>query len=60
MLIDAWMQSRESEDGAALVKAVSGRLAGNDGSIQAEQAQELARTFIEVTLPRYRQLGILE
>jgi hypothetical protein len=48
--LDAWLQS-SSQNEAALVNALSERL---------PKPQELAKTFMEVALPRYRQLGVLE
>jgi hypothetical protein len=51
MLIDAWLQSSSSGDEGAFVNAVSERL---------PDPQELAKTFMDVALPRYRQLGVLE
>ena len=49
-VLDAWLQS-SSQNEAALVNALSERF---------PNPQELAKTFMEVALPRYRQLGVLE
>ena len=51
ILIDAWLQSSSGQDEAAFVDAISKRL---------PNAGDLAKTFIAATLPRYRQLGVLE
>lgn len=56
MLIDAWIQSSESQDDAEFANAISERL--QDG--ESARERELAKMFMEVTLPRYRQLGVLE
>jgi hypothetical protein len=50
VLLDAWLQS-SGQDETAFVNAISERL---------PNAQALAKTFVDETLPRYRQLGVLE
>lgn len=50
ILLDAWLHT-PSEDEAVFAKGISKRL---------PNAEELAKTFVRETLPRYRQLGVLE
>ena len=50
LILDAWLQSSRQDEGT-FVSAISERLPNQ---------QQLAKTFVKETLPRYRQLGVLE
>jgi SAM-dependent methyltransferase len=61
MLLDSWLEADRKDDARSLAKAVSDRLERLGRSAQAStQLQAQATTFTERTVPRYRQLGVLE
>jgi SAM-dependent methyltransferase len=57
-MISAWVEKPGGTDAATLAERLSYRLSNDESG--GETVESLARRFIDVTLPRYRQLGVLE
>lgn len=57
MLVDSWLESNGAADARALAKGVSQRMTGAESG---KDVEALANAFVAQTLPRYRQLGVLE